>query len=513
MEKNVLEYLEKSAVNYPDKVCVDDGEKELTYRELQVMAKVAGEYVAAKSDAGKPVVILSKKSSDVLALMMGVVYAGCHYVMIDPSQPADRLRGFLQVLDAKLVLTHQANMALLEVAGYKNEICMISDAFLAYHSQDMWTDSALLCGRREGSRDSDILYCLFTSGSTGTPKAIAVSHRCVLDFIGHFSKEFGFSSDDIIGNQAPFDFDVSVKDIYTTFQMGAKMILIPMEYFSTPAILLDLLCEKEVTSLTWAVSALTMISALKGFKYRIPDKIKRVMFSGEVMPAKQLKIWQEAVSDANYVNLYGPTEITCNCTFFKIPGKWNEEEMGKLPIGKAFGGRRVFLLDEGDALIEQPMTTGEICVTGESVALGYVNNPEETTKHFINYPLDGQDMYCYRTGDLGYFDENGLFYFAGRKDFQIKHMGHRIELEEIENAIGKVDGVDRCCCFMDEKRKRLIGFYMGTTTSENVKEALKQKLPAYMVPHSLKCLESLPLTKNGKTDRNQLKSMFDQKMI
>lgn len=148
----------------------------------------------------------------------------------------------------------------------------------------------------------------------------------------------------MLGNQAPFDFDVSVKDIYSAVMTGAELALIPKEYFSTPPRLLDDLCERRVTTLIWAVSALTLVSSLKGLAYRVPEQVNKVMFSGEAMPPKQLRLWQDALPDAEFVNLYGPTEITCNCTFYRVKRQYGDKE--KIPAGRAFPGRVVFLLDE-----------------------------------------------------------------------------------------------------------------------------------------------------------------------
>ncbi len=188
-----------------------------------------------------------------------------------------------------------------------------------------------------------IFYTVFSlPAPPACQKGIAVSHGAVIDFISHFTQTFSITKEDRLGNQAPFDFDVSVKDIYSCVMTGATLVLIPRTYFSAPPLLLDYLCDRHVTSLTWAVSALTIISSLGGLKYRVPTEIKRVMFSGEVMPNKQLKLWQEALPDAMFVNLYGPSEITCNCTYHIIDHVVTEGE--KLPIGKAFAGRSVFLL-------------------------------------------------------------------------------------------------------------------------------------------------------------------------
>ena len=501
---NILEYLERTAEKYPGRIAVEDDKEALTWKELEDLSRRIGTAAGKRIASGDPVVILAPKGPLTLAAMFGAVYGGGFYVNGEPALPPRRLKEIFRVLRPKLVLIRPEEIPLIRQAGYTGDYCLLHEA--AGEEPDL----ELLERRRKDSCSEDILYGIFTSGSTGTPKGITVSHRAVIDFITHFTEIFGIDEKDRIGNQAPFDFDVSVKDIYSAVMTGAALVLIPRQLFSVPAALLDYLCEKKATVLIWAVSALTMISSLGGFKYRIPSDVRKVMFSGEVMPANQLACWQEALPEAEFVNLYGPTEITCNCTYYpvqKVPG-----EGEKLPIGKAFPGRRVFLLNEEGGEIREPEQAGEICVAGESLSLGYYHDPAETEKSFQEriFP-DGRKERYYRTGDLGFLGKDGNLYFSGRKDFQIKFNGHRIELEEIERLLDQMQGIEKSCCVTDHRKTCLAAFYMGKVMPGEIRLWLKKRLPGYMVPRKIFQTEKLPLTKNGKTDRKALQKRLEDR--
>ena len=363
---------------------------------------------------------------------------------------------------------------------------------------------------RRGRIDTDPLYVNFTSGSTGTPKGIVVGHRSVLDFIDCFTETFGITESDVIANQAPFDFDVSVKDIYSAMCTGATLVVVPRRLFSAPVELIDFLCAHRLTTMIWAVSALCLITAFHALDYKTPDTIRKILFSGEVMPLKALKNFQSHLPEVTYVNLYGPTEITCNCTYH-ILDKERDYSAG-IPIGKAFPNEDVFLLDGEDRRITAPETVGELCVRGTALALGYYGAPEQNAVHFVPNPLNPHyPETIYRTGDLARYDANGELVFSGRKDFQIKYMGHRIELEEIEREMAAIDGVERCCCIFDEKKSRLKGFYIGSVEKDALHAEMKEKLPAFMVPGILRRVEDMPLTKNGKIDRKKLAELVGGK--
>lgn len=513
---NILELLERSAERFPDRPAFGDPEKDITFRELVQKARAAGELLSADVPAESPVAFYLEKSVDAVTAMFGAVYAGGFYSFIDVRQPAARAQKVLDVLEPAVLITDEENAEKAEELSFGGRRILLKD--LLEKAGKMLSGqeaplSPVLARIRSAMTDTAPLYVNFTSGSTGTPKGVAVCHRSVIEFIAHFAPLFQVTEEDIFGNQAPFDFDVSVKDIYSGLYTGAKVQIIPREYFSNPTQLMDYLCEKKTTILIWAVSAMCFVSIMNALDYRIPETVRAVGFSGEVMPIKQLNVWKKYLPGAMYVNLYGPTEITCNCTYYVLdPGKeYGLEEV--IPAGTAFENEKVFLLDEENQEVDPSDLSGEgeICVGGTCVALGYYRDPERTAAAFVQNPLN--DRYperIYRTGDIGRYDADGNLVYVSRKDFQIKHLGHRIELGEVEADAMARDGVSRACCIYDAKKKRLILFYTGERDKKDLEKELKEILPPFMVPNKTIRLEEMPLNKNGKIDRHALEAIYQK---
>ena len=498
--KSVLEYLENTAGTRGGDIAVVCEDESLSWGDLCLTSKRIGSALGGSFRRRRAVPVLAEKSIDTLCAFFGAVYAGCFYVPLNPQLPQERLRHVLNTLGSDIIVTNEANAQLAGELVGDGSILLISDLKKADVDDDFINDIRLTC------TDIDPLYAMFTSGSTGVPKGVLVSHRCVIDFIDGFTDIFNITEDDILANQAPFDFDVSVKDIYSCLKTGAKLVLVPKRLFSLPVELVDYLCKNDITTMIWAVSALCLITTFHGLDYKTPEKVNKILFSGEVMPFKHLKEWHKHLPDATLVNLYGPTEITCNCTYYILEDGWQERE--SLPIGKAFPNRNVFLLDENNCLVTDTDTVGEICVSGASVSLGYYNNKEQTEKAFVQNPLNNEYReIIYKTGDMAKYDEDGNLCFRGRKDFQIKYMGHRIEIEEIEKAMESISDIKRACCVFDEARGRLYGFYVGDMDKKEFHRILKEKLPEFMVPSALRNVDEMPLTKNGKIDRKALLEM------
>lgn len=532
--KNVLEFLEKSALSVPTAIACGDEKEELSYSALLLASKKLGAFLSQHTAPRRPVALYLEKSVPTLIGFFGIVYAGGFYSVLDPSQPMARTVKILETLEPSVVLTDYANREraeeiIAELRGTANttipvelyvlnDLPGIKDRGEAQAEGVTKEEETLLSDIRDQAMDVDPLYVNFTSGSTGVPKGVTVGHRSVISFISSFVEIFGIDKEDVLGNQAPFDFDVSVKDIYSALFAGCRLQLIPRSYFSNPMELMDYLSEKKITNLTWAVSALCFVSVMNGLEYKVPEKVKRVMFSGEVMPIKHLNHWKKYLPEAMYVNLYGPTEITCNCCYYILDREFQEGE--KIPLGKTFPNEKVFLLGEdgkeilpgtiaavedGEHLKNEESPEGEILVSGAGLAIGYYKDTVKTEEAFTQNPLN-KAYYerCYRTGDLARYNEKGELVYCSRKDFQIKRMGHRIELGEIESTAMKIEEVTRALALYEADEQKLWLFYTGKADRKEIAKTLRSLLPPFMIPNKTIQIEEMPLTKNGKIDRAAL---------
>lgn len=494
---HVMTMLDTTVQLFENKTAVIEENKSCTYGQLQNDAKAVASFLLHKSISHEPIIVYMEKGIYALNAFFGIAYAGNFYSLLDPNLPDERLIQIQSILRSPIVLTVEAHASQANVLFPDANVFCIEDT-LQTPIEEKAIEQAM-----KTILDTDPLYINFTSGSTGVPKGVVISHGSVIDFIETFVSTFHFSFTERFGNQAPFDFDVSVKDIYTCLKTGATLVIIPRAYFSNPVKLLDYICEHEITTLVWAVSALSLICSFHALDYKIPKQVNKILFSGEVMPYPHMMAWKKALPHALLVNLYGPTEITCNCTYHIIEDNRNYEQ--GIPIGRPFENTGVFLLDENNQEIKDSQKAGEICVKGRGLALGYYKAIEQTQSRFVDNPLcTAYRERIYKTGDLAYYNASHELVFQGRKDFQIKYLGHRIELEEIERKALQLLQVDQFCCVFDAQKHRLYGFYSGAVSKQDLISHLKTALPVYMIPGKLIPINKFPLTKNGKIDRKAL---------
>lgn len=487
---HIISYLERSAEKYSRQIALADEKNRLTYGEVLERVSAAGSRISQRiGGTNRPIAVLIRHDVTDVLHFLSIAYSGNFYVPIDPELPPERIRSILETVQpAALILRENARLpeGLSVQTWPEEELASCPPANTA-----PW----------KNSKDTDLLYVIFTSGSTGAPKGVAITHRSVIDMAEQFASVFRFPENTVFGNQAPFDFDVSVKDIYLSLKVGGTLEILEKKLFSFPKLLIERLNERRVTTVIWAVPALKIIATLRAFKKDRPRFLENVLFSGEVLPPKTLAYWQEALPDVRFVNLYGPTEITCNCTYHIIHGSIPENEA--IPIGRAFPNCSVFLLN-GDQPVTEEGTPGEICVTGSCLAAGYYDRPDLTEAAFPPNPL--QSAYrepLYRTGDIGCIRQ-GLLYYMGRQDAQIKHMGHRIELAEIELCANSAAGVETAACIYWQEAARIVLFYQGDAEPKTVAAHLRERLPRYMLPALWIPLKDFPRTRTGKIDRKML---------
>ena len=486
MIRNVLAWLEESAHRDPQHIAFEDDSSALTYAQLQQQAQEIGSFLHGCIPAQSPVLVYMDKSPACIAAMLGTVYAGCFYTPIDPAMPQDRMARIMSVLMPACILCEKRYLDKAEALDARARVICVEDI-------PARVDALGLAEVRAQHIDNDLLYVLFTSGSTGLPKGVAITHRSVIDFAEWACDALDVTADCRFGNQAPLYFDNSVLDIYCAIRMGAVVHFIPRKYFTFPGKMTEYLAEKAINTIFWVPSALTGVANAGALEKCVPERLERIFFCGETMPCKTLNAWKRALSEARYVNMYGPTEITDVCTWFPVERDFADTDA--LPIGFPCANTRILLID------------GEICVTGTCLSPGYYNAPERTAEVFVPNPLRaGVTEMMYKTGDLGAYNERGELMFLGRKDSQIKRQGYRIELGEIECALCAHPQVSGGCCLYNAQTEQIVAVYTGDAEERPLLRALKEKLPKYMLPDVFIRRDELPKTGNGKIDRVRLKN-------
>ena len=497
MLNSAARWLAQTAARFPERVAVEDEWGTLTWRELEeAVEQVATAMLELGVERNQPVLVYLPKSRESVVTFLAALYAGCPYAPVDYAIPMERLGRTLDNLKPALVVADQEAMNHLEGLELGEARAVLYTDLAAKEAHHGRVTAAL-----DAVIDTDPCYIMYTSGSTGVPKGVTVPHRGVLEYAQAVVDTFGLTENSVIGLQSGFHFDNSVFDLYGCLMTGAKLVIIPEILFMYPHKLMDLMEEKKVTCVFWVPTVMISVANAGALEGRALPDLKTVVFAGEVMPNRQLNIWRKALPHPVYANLYGPTEITVDCTCYIVDRDF--EDADPLPIGKPWRGARVLLLKEDNA----PAAIGEegeICVLGSGVALGYWNAPEQTAKAFVPNPLNPDyPEIMYRTGDLGKWDQDGNILFCGRRDHQFKLRGNRIELGDIETAAATLEGVDKVCALFDQANQEIILAVESKTPLQlrKVNLALGRLIPKYMLPKRLEVFEALPLTPNRKIDR------------
>ena len=500
MEHSVLTWLNRSSDKYADSVIFSDQEQKITFETFNRYTKAIGSRLASLVSPETPIAVMTGRHALTPACYLGVVRAGCFYAPMDATMPLPRLNQILSVIGTRLMLVDREHLDKARTLDYDGEILVMEDIL------DTPADESLLAGATASLTEFTPLYVIFTSGSTGVPKGVITSHHSLMCYIDAVSEVLELNDTDILGNQSPLDYIAAIRDIYLPIKTGARTYIIPKNEFAMPEQLFETLNREQVTTLCWSTAGVELPAKLGAFNNATLPHLRRVLFSGSVISSKYLRIWQQHLPGVTFINQYGPTEATASCTYYKITGEVMDDTV--LPIGRPYKHYDVLLLNE-DHTATPYGEIGEICVKGPCLALGYYGNEEKTQASFIQNPLNpNYRELIYKTGDLGRFSPDGLLEFIGRKDRQIKHMGHRIELDEIEGTARLIDGIDDCCALYLKEKQLLYLFYTGTATAKDITIYFREQLPAFMVPRRIRQLDEFPQLANGKKDMQQLKQLM-----
>lgn len=507
MKTNVLQYGESGAfANCPDAAAVEFRDQSVSFGQLQQLSLRVAAAICRRSPAtNTPVCVYLPRSIETIAANLGILASRNCYSNLDVRSPANRTQVILTNLAPCLIITSKNSASQLNSLQITDsQLLFIEDCVELDLSP---ADLSEIHRRRSAALDVDPACIINTSGSTGVPKSVVMNHRNIIDFIDWTLEEFQFSHTDRFACLSPLHFDIYTLELYTSLASGATLCLIPDTLAAFPAKLVEFLHHQRISFLFWVPSVMVAIANL-GLLEKFPlQALNRVFFAGEVFPTRQYNIWKQNLPNTEFVNLYGPIEITVDCTFFRINRQLSDDE--PIPIGFPCKNTEILILNEHNLPVSVG-ELGELCVKGSSLAMGYWNDPQRTAQSFTQNPLHNHyPEIIYRTGDVASINQRGEILFHGRRDYQIKHSGYRIELGEIENAATATGLTQQACAIYDPTRSEIVLYYSNPTPVDpnTLRTNLLAAIPKYMLPNSFHFLPELPRNPNGKIDRLQLQQL------
>ena len=513
--------LTESAARRPDAEAVCLLNEAITYRELETRSnQLAHALIENGVIPGDRVGIYLHKSPAAIVSIFGILKTGACYVPVDASAPGLRLMEIARQCNFRALIT---SCPLFEKLGdaLKEEWPMAATFFVdklpadaasgskafsfadALPSRSVTPPSVKVIGH-------DLAYILFTSGSTGTPKGVMLSHLNALTFINWGFDTFAITAQDRLSNHAPFNFDLSVFDIFVAVKAGAAISLVPEGLSVFPVQLSSFIQDQRITVWYSVPMVLTLLQSRGKLEERNLSALRLVLFAGEVFPTKHLRALMQKLPHPRYANLYGPTETNV-CAYYEVE-PISPEQSAPIPIGKACANTDLVAIDAEGRKLTGPGKEGLLYARGSIVMQGYYGRPKESAACFIRNPFaPGREENLYCTGDWVTIDEKGNYLFVGRKDHMIKTRGYRVELGEIEAVMVAHAAVDEAVALAipeetigNSIRAIVTLSNSRSLTSPELKRHCAEKLPPYMIPEEIEFRDSLPRTGNGKIDRQRL---------
>ena len=500
MKINLIELFEETVKRYPQKISVIDKDREITFSALhQQSLRLASRLISMGIAQNKPVGVFLDKSIESVYANLGILYAGDFYMNLDIKTPAERIRNIIQLVEPAAIISTTRQIKPIEgIIPSTTQVILLDEA-----DETADVDATAILRRLSTIIDTDPSCIINTSGSTGTPKGVVLNHKSFFDFIEWAIDTFHFGDDLVMGSLSPIVFDIYSFELCMLMAKASTLVVLPAHLAAFPAKILEVLEQHKVNFLFWVPTIMVNIAnmdLLSAFKL---ESLRTVWFAGEVFPTKQYNYWHHHLPEVTFANLYGPIEITLDCTYYIINKEIPDEE--PLPIGYPCRNTDILILDDEDRAVKEPGVEGELCVRGTSLAMGYYNNPEKTAAAFVQNPLNkAYPELIYRTGDIVCLNDEGLIMFKGRKDNIVKHMGYRTDLGEIEHVIiNTLKLVKNGCIVYNQSEKQITLFYEAADEIpvSEFRLQIGKVLPKYMIPTAFHHLEQLQRNANGKIDR------------
>ncbi|HEV7397588.1 MAG TPA: amino acid adenylation domain-containing protein [Pyrinomonadaceae bacterium] len=481
----------------------------ILYGDLNRLANQVARLLLAKGvKAGDVVCISGTKTISSLATVIACLKLGAPYAVLDPHSPVERLGKILSTCEPHIVIGEESFIDNVRPLGYRTQV--LTDSLPPDFSSEDLEETKEITGTASA-------YIMFTSGSTGFPKGAVMTHGNVLNLIEWAKETYSITTADVLTNVNPLYFDNSVFDVYASLFNGARLVPFNRNETRDPGLLVQKVDAAKCTLWFSVPSLLIFLQTMRAADGNHLNSIRRFVFGGEGYPKAKLKMLFDAYPAARLFNVYGPTECTCICSSHQLSSE-DFDDLQDLPrLGQIATNFGFLLLDDS----EQPVVAGEIaelCLLGPNVGRGYYNDAERTAASFVQNPLNPHfKEVIYKTGDLASIDQNGDLHIHGRKDNQIKHMGYRIELEEIETALNCLEYVSEAAVLHTNVNglSRIVAVIAGDKEAEadKLRQDLKQIIPDYMIPSLFHQVRVLPKNANGKVDRRTLAQQYLQQEV
>ena len=477
--------------------------KTITFKELWTFSEAVAFFHKKKLKTKAPIIIYGNKDIEITIAMVAALKSGRPYICVDTTFPKERVNKIAKITNAELMYNF-SNIHFDENEGFFDEHTEIktrkdfSEIISRYKYETIKEDCWV--------KNSDICYILFTSGSTGEPKGVNITKYNLLNFIEAFKEFFDINGQGVALNQVSYSFDISGIQFYYYLASGNTLFNIDSAMIENTSELFHYLGISSINSWVSTPSFMEMCAVYDEFNFNLLPNLSKIVLAGEVLTKKLVNKLNKKFPNAKIINGYGPSEITILTSACEITTKMLNDP-DNLPIGRVIKEATYWIEEQGNSLIGNE---GELIVVSDSVCKGYYKQPELTKACFFDY--DGKRGY--RTKDIVY-KKGDMLYFKGRTDFQIKLNGYRIELEDIENNINKIDIVYKSVVvpiYQDEKISYIHAFISlidciakgSLETKIYIKGELKKKIPNYMVPRKITIIDKLPINNNGKIDRKKI---------